>query len=309
MAHDAGTGDSSHDAKVMQQLRSQAIATPPAQLGIAPCEDFPVVYGAVMDWPVGEETATVVAFCDGNASLYTTSTFGVIGGVGHDAVRDSARLFVRTAAPLYNAAVPTSELRLPGPDRVQFCLLGFSGVRLVDGDLDAVRAGNDRLSDLFDVGQAVLTELRLVADPESANEPRRQAGRDASAGAYVNCLLTLMAEGTVQSVEIRSSAPVPDLVELAGGSDEAQWVAEEGLRVDSVEPLQVILLLGRLAKVPGSALLARRGELRADRACPDGSRVPCLFDVRIGRSNRFATVVVVPSDDPRLAAQGGTGAR
>jgi hypothetical protein len=308
MAHYAGTGGSNHDAKVMQQLRGQAIATRPAQLGIAPCDDFPVVYGAVMDWPVGEETATVVAFCDGNASLYTTSTFGVIGGVGHDSVRDSARLFVRTAAPLYDAAAPTSELRLPGPDRVQFYLLGFNGARLVDADLDAVCAGNDRLSDLFDAGQAVLTELRLVADSGSPNEPRGQADRGSSAGAYVNCLLTLMAEGIVQSVEIRSSAPVPDLEKLAEGSDEAKWVTEEGLRVDSVEPPQVILLLGRLAKVSGSALLARRGELRADRACPDGSRVPCLFDVRIGRSNRSATVVVAPGDDPRLAAQGGMGA-
>ena len=83
MAHDAGAGDSGHDAEAMRQLRSQALVTPPAQLGIAPSEDFPIVYGAVMDWPVGEETATVVAFCDGNVSLYTTSTFGVIGGVGH----------------------------------------------------------------------------------------------------------------------------------------------------------------------------------------------------------------------------------
>jgi hypothetical protein len=308
MAHDAGAGDSGHDTEAMRRLRSQAMVTPPAQLGIAPSEDFPVVYGAVMDWPVGEETATVVAFCDGNASLYTTSTFGVIGGVGHAAVRDSALFFVRTAAPQYDAAAPTSEPPLPRPDRVQFCLLGFHGARLVDADLDAVCAGNDRLSDLFDAGQAVLTELRLVADPESENEPPEQAGRGSSAGAYVDCLLTLMAEGTLQSVEIRSSAPVPDLEKLADGNAEAGWVAEGGLRYDSIEPLEVILLLSRLAKVPGSAFLARRGELRADRACLDGSRVPCLFDVRIGRSNRSATVVVAPSDDPRLAPQGGMAA-
>ena len=308
MAHDAGAGDSGHDAEAMRQLRSQAMVTPPADLGIVPSVDFPIVYGAVMDWPVGEETATVVAFCDGNASLYTTSTFGVIGGVGHAAVRDSALVFVRTAAPQYEAATPTSEPPLPRPDRVQFCLLGFNGARLVDADLDAVCAGDDRLSDLFDAGQALLTELRLVADPESANEPPEQAGRESSAGAYVNCLLTLMAEGTVRSVEIRSSAPVPDLEKLAAGNADAGWVADEGLRYDSIEPLDVILLLSRLAKVPGSAFLARRGELRADRACPDGSRVPCLFDVRIGRSNRSATVVVAPTDDPRVAPQGGMAA-
>lgn len=311
MARAPEAGGSGYDADIMQQLRSQAIVTSPADFGITPSVDFPVVYGVVMDWPLGEATATVVAFSDGNASLYTTSTFGVIGGIGHEAVRDSARSFVRTAASLYDSAAPTSESQLPESDRVQFLLLGFDGVRLIDADLDAVSAGGDRLSSLFGAGQSVLTELRMVTDEDSPDEPHGpQSKQGSSVGAYANCMLTLMAEGIIRSIEIRSSAQVPDLEKLAEGSDNLGWVAQEGLRFDSIDPKQVILLLGQTAKIKGPAFLTRRGELRASHARADGSRDPCLFDVRVGSFNRSVNVVAAPGDDPRvLAMQRETDAR
>ncbi len=60
------------------------------ELGIEASDEFPLVYGVLLEFPVGDATATVVAMCDGNASLYTTSTFGVIGGFAHESVREAA---------------------------------------------------------------------------------------------------------------------------------------------------------------------------------------------------------------------------
>ena len=82
--------DSRRDEQAGQALRLTMMTTPPTGLGITPSSDFPSVYGAVMDWPVSK-TTSVAALSDGNASLYTTSTFGIIGGVGNEAVRDAAR--------------------------------------------------------------------------------------------------------------------------------------------------------------------------------------------------------------------------
>lgn len=117
-----------------------------------------------MDWPLGEYTATVVSLCDGNASLYTTSTFGVIGGVGHEAVRAAAAQFVRTAEKHFSEAAATNEYPYPSLGRVRFYLVSFDGVKMIETDLDALTGGKDKCADLWNDAQRVLTELRLVSD-------------------------------------------------------------------------------------------------------------------------------------------------
>ena len=67
------------------------LTTPPARTGGKPTEAFPRVYGILMDWPISGQTATVFSTSSGAASLYTTSTFGIIGGEGHESVRPPRR--------------------------------------------------------------------------------------------------------------------------------------------------------------------------------------------------------------------------
>lgn len=153
-------------AQVMRELRTKMLTTPARDFGIQPTKTFPRVYGALMDWPVGDDTATIVSFCDGNASLYTTSTFGVIGGAGHDSVRAAATNFVRTAATHYDTASPAKEYPYPKQRRVRFYLLCFDGVRLIETDEAALKSGKDRCSDLWTEGQRVMTELRLITEKE-----------------------------------------------------------------------------------------------------------------------------------------------
>ncbi len=156
-------------AQVMSELRTKMLTTPPSEFGIARSTDFPKVYGVLMDWPQGDHTATVVSLCDGNASLYTTSTFSVIGGVGHDSVRAAAVRFVRTAEKHHNEAVVTREYPYPKGNHVRFYLVCFDGVRMIETDTDSLTSGKDSRSDLWTDGQRVLTELRLVTEKTGKN--------------------------------------------------------------------------------------------------------------------------------------------
>jgi hypothetical protein len=155
-------------ADAMRELRRMMLTTPASKVGFQPTETYPKVFGIVMDMPVsGGHTASVVSMCDGHASLYTTATFGVLGGIGHESVRSASTNFVRSAQSLYAAATATTDFPYPASDHVRFYLLGFDGVRVIDAEMDAVQKPTDKCSDMWRAGQHVLTELRLVTERSS----------------------------------------------------------------------------------------------------------------------------------------------
>src|SRR5690348_16312981 len=94
-------------------LRHMMLTTPSEKTGQKPTEGFPRIYGILMDWPAGGQVATVFATSTGAASLYTTSTFGIIGGEGHATVRAAAINFVRAADRYFDASRPTAEYPYP----------------------------------------------------------------------------------------------------------------------------------------------------------------------------------------------------
>jgi hypothetical protein len=156
------------NADAMRGLREMMLTTPAAKFGIQKTDDFPRTYGVLMDWPISHgNIATVVGLCDGNASLYTTSTFGIIGGVGHEGVRQAAAQFVKTADGFYADSVPASEYSYPAANRVKFYLVTFEGVRVIDADLNSITSGRDKFSRLFNDGQKLLTELRLTTEKKT----------------------------------------------------------------------------------------------------------------------------------------------
>jgi len=146
------------------------LTTPAKELGIQPTKSFPRVYGVLMDWPLGPQTVTVVSLCDGTASIYTTSTFGVIGGIGHESLRSAAARFVSAAEKHHDAAAPTKEYPYPNPGRVRFYLACFDGVRVIDVDEAALRMGKDACSDLWTEGQRVMTELRSITQQQKGDK-------------------------------------------------------------------------------------------------------------------------------------------
>lgn len=118
------------------------------------------VIAVLMDWPIGEQTATVLASAGGDASLYTTSTFGILGGIGHASVRKAATDFVGCAQHFVDRTTPTTDFPYPNRESVCFYMVTPSGVRIITFAMKDTEQPNSTARALFAYGQNVLTELR-----------------------------------------------------------------------------------------------------------------------------------------------------
>ncbi len=154
----------SNSSATMAELRHLTLTRQPSELGINRSGSCVRTYGVVMDWPIEDAVVSIVSLCDGNASLYTTSTFGIIGGYAHEKVRKAAIDFVAEADKHFASSKPTKDYSYPANDRIQFLLLTFDGVRAIRASRESVESDRDDLSPLFGRGQAVITELRSITE-------------------------------------------------------------------------------------------------------------------------------------------------
>ncbi len=147
-----------------RDLRKMFLTTPPEQFDIQPSEDYPRVCGIAMDWPIGENIATVISLSDGSASVYTTSTFGILGGIGAESVRTAAKKLVKEADRHYADSIATHDVSYPSLDHVRFFLVTFRGVRLIETDLRPLQEGRGKYATLFNLAQDVIGQLRMSSE-------------------------------------------------------------------------------------------------------------------------------------------------
>jgi hypothetical protein len=157
-------GFAQDSAQAMRDLRVAFLSSPAAAHGFKPTKEYPRVFGVAMDWPVDNTTATIVSALNGSASLYTTASLGIIGGVSHASVRAAAQRFVKAAETHHDEAVPTAAYPYPAKGKVRFYLRTFRDVRVIETDAASAYSPSGRYSRLFRAGQAVLTELRKVVE-------------------------------------------------------------------------------------------------------------------------------------------------
>lgn len=158
-------------ADVMQELRLSALTKKALDFGISPSLDNGTVYCVVVDWPVDDQIVSVVSLSDGSASLYTTSTFGIIGGFAHERVRAAAIRLVEAGHALRRNATPTTDYSYPKPNKIRFYMVTYGGVRVIDADRASVEGGSDETSELFARAQDVITELRLTTKDKQHGRP------------------------------------------------------------------------------------------------------------------------------------------
>jgi hypothetical protein len=147
-----------------RELRNMFLTTPPEKAGIQSSRDYPRVCGIAMDWPVGENIATVISLSDGSASVYTTDTFGIIGGIGVESVRTAAKSLVKEADRYYDDSVATHDFSYPSLDHVRFFLITFQGVRFIETDLRSLQEGRGRYAALFNLAQDVIGRLLITSE-------------------------------------------------------------------------------------------------------------------------------------------------
>jgi len=150
------------DPNVYEGLRGEALRFSPSDLGIHLPDDNLSAYGVVMDIGMGNNTATVTSFSSGDASLYLSTGGGVIGGIGHDAVRQAARAWVKTAQEHLSLFAPTTSFPHPADGHVRFFVLTNRGALTADVSEERLKDGSDeQLLPMWGAGQNVITAIRL----------------------------------------------------------------------------------------------------------------------------------------------------
>jgi len=147
-----------------QDLRNLAFGATMEQVGVKFIADQTKIYGVIMDWDLGEGTATLVAFLSGDASLYLSSGGGVIGGRGHDNVKQAATAFINKAEKYLSKTVKTDSTPLPGKDGVKFYFLTNKGKFVGQEEVKNFENNSSQWLDLFEEENKLITEIRLVAD-------------------------------------------------------------------------------------------------------------------------------------------------
>ena len=145
------------------EMRNRALTFPSEQFEIEHQTATPIVYGVVMDWNLGEGTATFVSFMSGDASMYTSTGGGVIGGVGHENVRKASIQFMKKGQNFVSKAQRSDDLSLPNSNSVKFFLLTTQGRFVAEERLHNFDNGSSQWLDLFEEANKVITELRAIS--------------------------------------------------------------------------------------------------------------------------------------------------
>ena len=147
-------------------LRANALSLKPGQVGLKP--ELSPIWGFVMDAVQADGWYSLVAFSDGSTSLYTSDTFGIIGGGAHETVRTAGRELWLVLAESLAWFAPATSTDLPAPGNIALRLLTFDGPLVVVADEELLGAGGHPASSVFLAAHEVLGRLRLVT---SSNNP------------------------------------------------------------------------------------------------------------------------------------------
>lgn len=152
-------------SEMMRLMRLAWLTRKPAMEG-SPEAAQDKVMAVVMDWPLDGQVVTVLASSEGDASVYTTGTFGMTGGIGHETVRKAAVAFVASAQKHVAMTSPASDLGYPSRREIRFYFVMPRSTRVVTLPEDELQKPGSPASELFAHGQRVLTELRVVTESQ-----------------------------------------------------------------------------------------------------------------------------------------------
>lgn len=145
-------------------LRNMALGAKAEQLQLKLSDDKTEIYGVVMDWDVGEGTATLVSFMTGDASLYLSSGGGFIGGVGHDNVNIATINFIKKSENYIDRASLTETTPLPDKNGLTFYFLTNKGKFKATERMQNIENEKSQWLDLFYEANKLITELRIISE-------------------------------------------------------------------------------------------------------------------------------------------------
>lgn len=153
---------------VYSGLREQALSLDRTALANSAAESGAQAWGVLMETGYDSFTATLLALADGTTSLYLSNGGGVIGGQGHETVRQANAAFLNQANQFLAELKPTSLYPIPEREQTVFYVLTDSGILTGGGTTNDFGYGPHPLSPLFHAGHEVIAQLRFVSEADDA---------------------------------------------------------------------------------------------------------------------------------------------
>lgn len=145
-------------------LRATLLRAKPADFGLAATPELPHVWAAMMEMRIGKADVSLVAVADGSTSLYFSTGGGVIGGGEHESVRTANRRLLVVSEKLLPAFVVRDAPLAVMAGAVSFAVFTYEGLRAARDTEERVQRKKSPLWPAYDVGQEVITALRLATE-------------------------------------------------------------------------------------------------------------------------------------------------
>jgi len=160
-------GAENDPAFITRNLRDRALATVPEEHELRPTPELPSVACGVMELGFPEATATLVAFSDGNTSLYFSNGGGIVGAGAHPTVAHAAAVFLVAAERIVQVLEPAAARPYPSTGYARFYIRTYDELLTAEVDGEILAAGDHPLSEFFFCGHALITAVREAADTGS----------------------------------------------------------------------------------------------------------------------------------------------
>ena len=160
----ARSNSASSSAETYEGLRTLALTTEPATVGVEASADQTEAYGVLMDIALDNGKATVVGWESGEASIYTSTGGGFIGfGLTDKAVQDAARSWVKAAQDHLAAFSPTTSHPTASMGNISLYVVTTKGVVGVCGPVSEMEAGTHPAAAVWVGGQIVIDRIRRAS--------------------------------------------------------------------------------------------------------------------------------------------------
>jgi hypothetical protein len=122
------------------------------------------IWAVIMDEGLPDGSSfSIVSLSDGNASVYTSTGGGVIGGFAHENVARAARAFVSVMNARAHALKRVSIFPLPGQGQVTLYAIADSGVRSFSGAAVSLQQANHEMHAAYHAAHVVMSGLRQMS--------------------------------------------------------------------------------------------------------------------------------------------------
>jgi hypothetical protein len=147
-------------AEIYAGLRSRALGTKASDLGLGEFDGS--AFGVVMVFSIKAAHASVVAFNNGEASIYLSTGGGFIGGGRHASVSLAAKNFVLAASRAVPGMKPVTDCPLPSAGMTNFYVLTADGAFFAEERDTELHNRSSSLTLVFAAGQGVITAYRTL---------------------------------------------------------------------------------------------------------------------------------------------------